>query len=205
MVLHAIYHRISHHYHILSHHHHHDPPPPQQGAPKSRQELDRRQWILQVDARLPHLKKRFASLSRLHRQASLLLVLITTHPSLLTPALSPASRDFSCRHPRLAHKVMQSIYNPKPHLFYNCKPLMFGIPSTALRVLMQRRAGFVTSRGSTRSSAMHRIRHIRRHPSSPPPHQVPIAWRIVTQCSSAALQVKAAIVSCLYISKNCGL
>jgi len=49
---------------------------------------------------------------------------------------------------------MQTIYNPIPHLFYNRKPPLFDIPSTGLRVLMQRRAGFVISRGSKRSSAM---------------------------------------------------
>ena len=97
----------------------------------------------------------FASLSRPHRQASLLFLLTSTHPisAYLCP-LSPASRNFSCRDPRLAHKVMQSIYNPIPHLFYNRKPSMFDIPSIGLRVLMQRRAGFVISRGSKRSSAM---------------------------------------------------
>ena len=151
-----MYRMISHHYHNSSHHHHHDPPPPQQGAAKSRQELDRRQWILQVDARLPHDKQHIFRLPLTAPSPSLAFVPADLHSPLsayLCP-LSPASRNFSCRDPRLAHKVMQSIYNPIPHLFYNRKPPMFDIPSIGLRVLMQRRAGFVISRGSKRSSAM---------------------------------------------------
>ncbi len=167
--------RISHHYHIFSYHHHHDPSPPQQVAPKSSLAIGRSwtgdsgscRWMrvcLTKSASPP------SHGSIVRQSPSLALVGADLH-SPLSPyfcRLSPASRDFSCRHPRLAHKVMQSIYNPKPHLFYNCKPPAFGIPSIALelRVLMQRRAGFDTSRGSVHSSAMHRIRHIRGHPSS---------------------------------------